>query len=73
MADTDFVENVPLSGLTNKDYAKTIADKITNKSQSWIAGDPTEYVHDSTTSFSVADKYGNIVTVTQTLECSFGS
>ena len=73
MADTDFVENVPLSGLTNKDYAKTIADKITNKSQSWMAGDPTEYVHDSTTSFSVADKYGNIVTVTQTLECSFGS
>lgn len=73
MADTDFVENVPLSGLTNKEYAKTIADKITNKSQSWMAGDPTEYVHDSTTSFSVADKYGNIVTVTQTLECSFGS
>ena len=73
MADTDFVEDVPLSGLTDKDYAKTIADKITDKSQSWMAGDPTEYVHDSTTSFSVADKYGNIVTVTQTLECSFGS
>ena len=73
MADTDFVENVPLSGLTDKDYAKTIADKITDKSQSWMAGNPSEYVHDSTTSFSVADKYGNIVTVTQTLECSFGS
>lgn len=73
MADTDFVEDVPLSGLTDKDYAKTIADQITDKSQSWMAGDPTEYVHDSTTSFSVADKYGNIVTVTQTLECSFGS
>lgn len=73
MADTDFVENVPLSGLTDKEYAKTIADRITNQSQSWMAGDPTEYVHDSTTSFSVADKYGNIVTVTQTLECSFGS
>ncbi len=73
MADTDFVENVPLSGLTDKDYAKTIADRITDKSQSWMAGDPTEYVHDSTTSFSVADKYGNVVTVTQTLECSFGS
>lgn len=73
MADTDFVEDVPLSGLTDKAYAKTIADQITNTSQSWMAGDPTEYVHDSTTSFSVADKYGNIVTVTQTLECSFGS
>jgi gamma-glutamyltranspeptidase/glutathione hydrolase len=38
-----------------------------------MAGDPTEYVHDSTTSFSVVDQYGNMVTVTQTLECSFGS
>lgn len=73
MADTDFVEDVPLSGLTDKAYAKTIADQITNTSKSWMAGDPTEYVHDSTTSFSVADKYGNVVTVTQTLECSFGS
>lgn len=73
MADTDFVEDVPLSGLTDKEYAKTIADRITNQSQSWMAGDPTEYVHDSTTSFSVVDKYGNMVTVTQTLECSFGS
>ncbi len=73
MADTDFVENVPLSGLTSKDYAKTIADRITNVSQSWMPGDPTSYVHDSTSSFSVADKYGNIVTVTQSLECSFGS
>lgn len=73
MADTDFVQNVPLSGLTNKEYAKTIADKITNRSQTWMPGEPSEYVHDSTTSFSVADKYGNIVTVTQTLECSFGS
>jgi gamma-glutamyltranspeptidase/glutathione hydrolase len=73
MADTDFVEDVPLSGLTDKEYAKTIADRITDTSQSWMAGDPTEYVHDSTTSFSVVDKYGNMVTVTQTLECSFGS
>ena len=73
MADTDFVANVPLAGLTNKDYAKTIADRISDVSQSWIAGDPTAYVHDSTSSFSVADKHGNIVTVTQSLECSFGS
>ncbi len=73
MADTDFVEGVPLEGLTSKEYAKTIADKITNVSQSWLPGDPSAYVHDSTSSFSVADKDGNIVTVTQSLECSFGS
>lgn len=73
MADTDFVENVPLTGLTSKDYAKTIADKITDKSQDWDKGYPQEYEGNSTTSFSVADKEGNIVTVTQTIECSFGS
>ncbi|MBQ8648170.1 MAG: gamma-glutamyltransferase [Oscillospiraceae bacterium] len=72
MGDTDFVD-VPLDGLTSKDYAKTIADKITDQAQKWTAGDPWVHGHDSTTSFSVADKAGNIVTVTQTIECSFGS
>lgn len=73
MADTDFVENVPIKGLTSKDYAKTIADKITDQSQDWDKGYPAEYEGNSTTSFSVADKEGNIVTVTQTIECFFGS
>lgn len=73
MADTDFVENVPIEGLTNKDYAKSIADKITDQSQVWEKGNPGQYEGNSTTSFSVADKEGNIVTVTQTIECSFGS
>lgn len=73
MADTDFVDNVPLAGLTNKDYAKTIADRITDQSQEWQKGNPDQYEGNSTTSFSVADKEGNIVTVTQTIECSFGS
>lgn len=73
MADTDFVKNVPLKGLTSKDYAKTIADKITDESQDWDKGNPVSYEGNSTTSFSVADKEGNIVTVTQTIECSFGS
>lgn len=73
MADTDFVENVPLDGLTSKDYAKTIADKMTDESQNWEKGNPMGYEGNSTTSFSVADKEGNIVTVTQTIECFFGS
>lgn len=72
MADTDFAD-VPLEGLTNKDYAKTIAEKITDESQKWEKGNPGDYEGNSTTSFSVADKEGNIVTVTQTIECSFGS
>ncbi len=73
MGDTDFIEGVPLDGLTSKDYAKTIADKITDESQKWEKGDPKQYEGNSTTSFSVADKEGNIVTVTQTIECFFGS
>lgn len=71
MADTAFTD-VPLAGLTSKDYAKTIADKITDQSQSWEKGAPWDYQGDSTTAYSVADKDGNIVSVTQTIECFWG-
>ena len=71
MADTAFAD-VPLDGLTSKEYAKTIADKITNESQSWDAGEPGAYEGNSTTAYSVADKDGNIVSVTQTIECFWG-
>ncbi len=71
MADTAFAD-VPLAGLTSKEYAKTIADKITNESQSWNAGEPGAYEGNSTTAYSVADKDGNIVSVTQTIECFWG-
>ena len=72
MADTAFAE-VPLDGLTSKDYAKTIYEKITDGSQDWTAGNPAQYEGNSTTSFSIADKEGNVVTVTQTIECFWGS
>ena len=72
MADTAFAE-VPLDGLTSKDYAKTIYEKITDGSQDWAAGNPAQYEGNSTTSFSIADKEGNVVTVTQTIECFWGS
>lgn len=71
MADTAFTD-VPLSGLTSKDYAKTIADKITDESQNWEKGDPWQYEGNSTTAYSVADADGNIVSVTQTIECFWG-
>ena len=71
MADTAFA-TVPLKGLTSKDYAKTIFEKITDQSQDWNAGDPMPYEGNSTTAYSVADAQGNIVSVTQTIECFFG-
>ena len=72
MADTAFT-NVPLDGLTSKDYAKSIYEKITAESQSWNAGEPGAYEGNSTTAYSVADAEGNIVSVTQTIECFWGS
>ena len=71
MADTAFAD-VPLDGLTSKEYAKTIADKITDVSQDWEAGEPDAYEGNSTTAYSVADAEGNIVSVTQTIECFWG-
>ncbi len=73
MADTDFVDNVPLEGLTDKEYAKTIYEKITDQAQQWSAGNPDDFGHGSTTSFSIADKEGNMVAVTQTINGFFGS
>ena len=71
MADTAFAD-VPLAGLTSKEYAKTIADKITDQAQSWEKGAPWDYQGNSTTAYSVADAEGNIVSVTQTIECFWG-
>ena len=71
MADTAFTD-VPLAGLTSKDYAKTIYEKITDQAQTWEKGAPWDYQGDSTTAYSVADKDGNIVSVTQTIECFWG-
>lgn len=72
MADTAFAE-VPLNGLTSKEYAKTLADQITDQSGSYVAGDPGLYESTSTTSFSVVDKDGNMVACTQTINDFFGS
>ena len=73
MGDQDFVD-VPTIGLLNKDYAKNLADKIDmNYSQEYKADDPWIYEHEDTTHYSVADKEGNMVAVTQTINWTFGS
>lgn len=73
MGDQEFVD-VPTLGLLNKDYAKALADKIDmNYSQKYKADDPWIYEHEDTTHYSVADKEGNMVAVTQTINWTFGS
>ncbi|MEG1824036.1 MAG: gamma-glutamyltransferase [Cloacibacillus sp.] len=88
MADTAFVK-VPLNGLQSKAYAKTQAAKIDMKkvNANAEAGDPWKYdkgtasayiaglgsERQSTSSFSVVDQNGNIVTSTNTINYFCGS
>jgi gamma-glutamyltranspeptidase/glutathione hydrolase len=74
MADADFVK-VPLAGLANKAYAKELYGKIdmTKPMAGASAGDPARYESGSTTSLSVMDKAGNMVTITKSINYFFGS
>jgi len=74
MGDSDFVQ-VPLAGLTSKDYARTRFARFNPNTAmlSATAGDPSRYESGSTTSFSVMDRAGNMVTVTKTINYFFGS
>lgn len=66
MADTDFVD-VPLTGLTNKEYANELSKQIDlAKAQTYEAGNPYNHQSSNTTHFSIMDKNGNMVAVTQT-------
>ena len=81
MADTDFIP-VPLDGITCKEYARELFARF-NPAAAMLtaeAGDPVRFDSDparfetgSTTSFSVMDRAGNIVTVTTTINNFFGS
>ncbi len=74
--DTRFVD-VPTKGLTDKDYAKSLAAKVDmTKAQSFTQGNPWEYddrEHPETTTLSVVDKDGNMVSITHTLNLGFGN
>ena len=76
LGDSDFVD-VPLEGLTSKDYAEILRagiekDKAT-PSATIKPSDPLPYESDQTTHFSVVDKDGNAVSNTYTLNFSFGT
>lgn len=74
LGDDAFVK-VPLSWLTSKEYAKEIFARIGNSAiaSSMIApGTPASHESEQTTHYSIADKYGNAVSTTTTLNSSFG-
>ncbi|QMQ48444.1 gamma-glutamyltransferase [Escherichia coli] len=76
LGDPDFVK-VPWQALTNKAYAKSIADQIDiNKakpSSEIRPGKLAPYESNQTTHYSVMDKDGNAVAVTYTLNTTFGT
>ena len=69
----DGVKDEVLTGLTDKEYARKRFYEIDPGNGTYTAGDPTAYEHNSTTSFSVVDKDGNMVTCTQTIGDFYGS
>lgn len=73
MGDPKFVK-VPLAGLLSKDYARTLAEKIDRKqAHAPEYGDPLPYESMSTTHVSIADREGNLVAMTRTINHFFGS
>jgi gamma-glutamyltranspeptidase/glutathione hydrolase len=76
LGDPDFVK-VPVKGLTSTAYADELARKIdpdkATPSATIRPGKPQPYESDQTTQFTVADGAGNVVSVTYTLNTSFGS
>ena len=66
IADTDFTD-VPLAGLTSKEYAKTRAAEIElGTTKAYLKGEPYGFQGSNTTHYSIMDKQGNIVSCTQT-------
>jgi len=76
LGDPEFVK-VPLLGLTSKKYADELVKKIdlsrATPSAQIKPGKPLPYESDQTTHYSVADKFGNVVATTYTLNLLFGS
>jgi gamma-glutamyltranspeptidase/glutathione hydrolase len=76
LGDPDFFD-VPVSEITNKKYANSIKNKIkigeSISSSKILPGSFEDNESIETTHFSVADKNGNVVSSTYTLNSTFGS
>lgn len=75
LGDPDFY-SVPVDFLTSKKYGSNIANLITDKalpSEMITATNLKYYESEETTHFSVADKYGNAVSTTYTINSAYGN
>jgi gamma-glutamyltranspeptidase/glutathione hydrolase len=75
LGDSDFVE-VPVKGLTSKEYAETLRKKINanraTPSATIKPSEPPPFEGNQTTHFSVVDSRGNAVANTYTINFSYG-
>ena len=76
LGDPDFWA-VPRRGLTSKAYASRLRQRIDQAHARAAAeigpGDPAPFESNDTTHFSVADRFGNVVSNTYTINFSYGS
>lgn len=74
MADPDFV-SIPLKSLLSKGYAEKIRDQVDTDGPSMDVGpgNPISYEGGDTATFCVTDREGNMVALSETVECFFGS
>ncbi len=73
MGDPNYVD-VPTEGLISKEYAAKLAAKIDmEKAQEFTADDPWAFEGNDTTHLSVADKDGNMVGMTMSINYYWGS
>ncbi len=76
LGDSDFAQ-VPIKGLTSKEYAKELSQKINQyhaaSAEDIKPGDPLPYESNETTHYSVVDKDGNAVSNTYTINFSYGT
>lgn len=76
LGDADFVD-VPVKALIDKAYAASIRAKINpdiaTRSSDVSPAKKLPYESDETTHYSVADKFGNVISSTYTLNAGFGN
>ena len=74
LGDPDF-SSIKINKLLSKKYLKNISNEISkNKIRDFTYNSQNEtYIPTSTTHFSIIDKYGNIASITSSIENTFGS